>query len=534
MTLHKLGHFHGGLHLDDHKAESTGLPIDKQPPGKALVLPLRQHIGHDAEPVVKPGDRVGKGQLIAQPFGHISAAIHAPTSGTVTAIEGRPFPHPSGMPVESIVIAADGEDRWAEGLPAPIADYRTLSAPELTHRIRDAGIVGLGGAAFPTDAKLRIDKNSITTLIINGAECEPWITCDDLLMREQATGIVEGIAILQHILRPMATLIGIEDNKPEAIDAMRQALATAQLNNTEVVVIPTLYPSGGEKQLIKILTNKEVPSGGLPLQIGIVCQNVGTTFAIFEAIIKGKPLIERVVTITGDGVRQPRNLLLRIGTPISEAVAAAGGYVDNVAELLIGGPMMGVAIPTDDVPLIKSSNCVLASTPANLRRHHDAHPCIRCGECAAVCPAQLLPQQLYWYARAKNHDKAEDYHLFDCIECGCCDYVCPSHIPLVQYYRHAKGEIRHLREEKAKADRARIRHQLREERLAREAAERAARLAAKKAALEKKKAAKQTAGDSSDSKKDVIAAALARAKARKAALRKEKSGQSVQQSNESP
>ncbi len=533
MTLHKLGHFHGGLHLDDHKAESTGQPIEPRPPGQELVLPLRQHIGHDAEAVVKPGDRVGKGQLIAQPFGDISAAIHAPTSGTVTAIEGRPFPHPSGLPVESIVIAADGEDRWAQGLPAPVADFRNLSAPELTQRIREAGIVGLGGAAFPTDAKLRIDKNSISTLVINGAECEPWITCDDMLMREQASGIVSGIAILQHILRPMETLIGIEDNKPEAIEAMRQALATARLDNTEVVVIPTLYPSGGEKQLIKILTNKEVPSGGLPLQIGVVCQNVGTTFAIFEAIVEGKPLIERVVTVTGDGVQQPHNLRLRIGTPISAAVAAAGGYVEGVAELLIGGPMMGVALPSDEVPLIKSANCILASTPANLRRH-DAHPCIRCGECAAVCPAQLLPQQLYWYARAQDFDKAEDYHLFDCIECGCCDYVCPSHIPLVQYYRHAKGEIRHLRKEKEKADRARIRHQLREERLAREKAERAARLAAKKAALEKKKAAKQDAGDTPDPKKDAIAAALERAKARKAALQQEKAGKTAQESNESP
>jgi electron transport complex protein RnfC len=534
MTRHKLGHFHGGLHLDEHKAESTGRPIRTLPPGTQLVLPLHQHIGHDAEPMVRPGDKVGKGQMIAQPFGDISAAIHAPTSGKVVAIEKRPFPHSSGLAVESIVSEADGEDRWAEGLPAPVADYRELSAPELTDRIRDAGIVGLGGAAFPTAAKLRIDKNSIQTLIINGAECEPWITCDDMLMREQADGIVSGIAILQHLLRPQQTLIGIEDNKPDAIAAMRKALATARLEQADVVVIPTLYPSGGEKQLIKILVDKEVPSGGLPLHVGIICQNVGTAFAIHEAIVEGKPLIERIVTVTGDGVREPQNLRLRIGTAISAAVAAAGGYADNVAELLIGGPMMGVALGDDTPPLIKSSNCVLAATPAGLRRHHDAHPCIRCGECADVCPAQLLPQQLYWYSRARDFDKAEDFHLFDCIECGCCDYVCPSHIPLVQYYRHAKGEIRLQRKEKEKADRARIRHQLREERLAREAAERAARLAAKKAALEKKKAAKEGTSTENDPKKDAIAAALERAKARKAALQREKAGKTVQENNESP
>ncbi len=525
----KLGQFHGGLHLDDHKAESTGEPIQPLPPGKTFVLPLHQHIGHDAEPLVAVGDHVGKGQMIAQPHGDISAAIHAPTSGRVVAIEDRPVPHPSGLPARAIIIEADGEDRWADGLPAPIDDYTTLTAPELIERIRDAGIVGLGGAAFPTDAKLRTDKNSIDTLVVNGAECEPWISCDDMLMREQADGIVSGIAVLQHLLRPRQTLIGIEDNKPQAIDAMRHTVARAGLDETAVVVIPTLYPSGGEKQLIKILTDKEVPSGGLPLHIGIVCQNVGTLFAVHEAIVEGKPLIERIVTVTGDGVQHPRNLRVRIGTPISEVVAAAGGYHPDACELLVGGPMMGIALASDEPPIIKSSNCILVSTPANLCRPHDARPCIRCGECAKVCPAQLLPQQLYWYARARDHEKAEDHHLFDCIECGCCDYVCPSHIPLVRYYRHAKGEIRQQRREKEKADRARIRHQLREERLAREKAERAAKLAAKKAALEKKKAAKAGADEADDPKKAAIQAALERAKARKAELAKQKAAEEKQE-----
>ncbi len=515
MTSHTLGRFHGGIHLADHKAESTQSPILQLPPPARIILPLQQHIGAAAEPVVAVGDSVGKGQMVARADGEISAAIHASISGKVVAIEPRPIPHPSGMSAPCIVIESDGEDRWHTGLPAPVEDVHKLAATEIDSLIRDAGIVGLGGAAFPTAAKLRIDKNSIQTLVINGAECEPHITCDDMLMREEADGIASGIAILQQRLNPAETLIGIEDNKPQAIDAMRKAVITARLDNTEVITIPTLYPSGGEKQLIRILTNKEVPSGGLPLYIGIVCQNVGTTHAIHRAIVEGVPLIERIVTVSGEGVRKPQNVHLRIGTLISEAVSASGGYTPEVQELLIGGPMMGIALHSDEVPLIKSSNCVLANT--HIRDIHQARPCIRCGKCASVCPAQLLPQQLYWHARANNHDKAEDYHLFDCIECGCCDHVCPSHIPLVQYYRHAKGEIRHLRREKEKADRARIRHELREERLAREAREKAARLAAKKAALEKKKASKNNGSGEQDPKKAAIQAALDRVKARKSA-----------------
>ena len=525
MTTATPGKFHGGLHLDDHKTESTGKPIQQLPPPDEVVLPLQQHIGRAADPLVAIGDHVFKGQMVAQPEGDISAAIHASISGTVTAIEDRPVPHPSGMSAHCIVIASDGADQWAEGLPAPVEDYHQLTAPKIDELIRKAGIVGLGGAAFPTAAKLRIKRNSVQTLIINGAECEPYITCDDMLMREEAAGIVSGIAILQHMLKPVRTLIGIEDNKPQAIDAMRRAVINAGINNTEVITLPTLYPSGGEKQLIQILTGKEVPSGGLPLQIGVICQNVGTVFAIHEAIVEGKPLIERVVTLTGDGLNNPQNVRVRTGALVSKVVDTVGGYRADISELLIGGPMMGVALHTDDVPLVKAGNCVLGLSAASRRHPQQIRPCIRCGECAKVCPAQLLPQQLYWHARANNLDKAEDYHLFDCIECGCCDHVCPSHIPLVQYYRHAKGEIRLLRKEKEKADHARIRHELRAERLAREAREKAARLAAKKAALEKKKAGSQAAADKTDPKKAAIQAALDRVKARKA----EQQTQSAQQ-----
>jgi electron transport complex protein RnfC len=506
--------FHGGLHLPDHKAESNHRPIGPIPFPPELILPLQQHIGKAAEPVVAVGERVLKGQVIARATDYISAQLHAPTSGTLVAIEPRPVPHPSGLASPCMVIACDGEDRWAE-LPPPLPHFAGLDPAELRERIRWAGVVGLGGAGFPTSVKANPGpQRTIETLIINGAECEPYITCDDRLMRERPDQIVAGIAVLMHLIGARECLVGIEDNKPEAIAALREALAGAGLARARVVVVPSKYPSGGEKQLIYLLTGREVPSQGIPAEIGIVCQNVATTAAIAAAVLEGRPLISRIVTVTGRGVVTPQNFEVPLGTPAAHLIAQAGGYLPSAARLILGGPMMGFAVHDDGVPVTKAANCFLVEDAADLEGEIQPRACIRCGACAEVCPVSLLPQQIYWHARSKDLDKSQDYHLFDCIECGCCAYVCPSRIPLVQYYRYAKTEIWAQERDKRKADLARRRHEARITRLERLEAERKARLRKKRQALE-------TPGPGQsgeqDPKKAAIQAAMQRVAAKKAA-----------------
>lgn len=516
----RLSHFNGGIHLDDHKAESLTQPLQIASLPEQLILPLKQHIGEPNKPLINVGDRVLRGQLIAGSSSPISAPIHAPSSGVVRAIEPRLVPHASGQSADCIVIDLDGKDKSIEFEPI---DVSQMQATEMIDHIRRLGIVGLGGASFPTSPKLsRGNDLGIQTLIINGAECEPYITCDDSLMQNQPNEIIRGIGYLQRILTPTKTLIGIEDNKPKAIEAMKLALQSQSqaLTNTAVVSIPTIYPSGGEKQLIQILTGKEIPTGRFAFDIGILCQNVGTCVAITQALELNQPLMSRIVTISGDGIRQPGNWIVRLGTPIKHLVGLAGGYAqgglnkpnNTPQHLVMGGPMMGFSLANDEIPIVKASNNILVMQQQLIAQKPGYHDeCVRCGKCAEVCPAKLLPQQLYWHSRSKEYEKVEEYNLFDCIECGCCSAVCPSQIPLVQYYRASKGEIRATQQATLKSDRARIRFEFREKRLLLKKQQEEGKRRLKREALLKKSAAKK------DNKEavDPIQAALDRVKAKK-------------------
>ena len=476
------GHFPGGLKLAGHKGISTQEAIQTAPISERLVLPLHQHIGEASLPIVAVGDKVLKGQQIATAQDYVSVPLHAPTSGTIIDISDQPIPHPSGLSAPCITLEADGKDQWID--LDPVADFTTLSEHELRQRIRDAGIVGLGGAGFPSFIKLNPHTHHhVETLIINGIECEPYITCDDMLMRERADEIIEGIAIIRHALRVKQCIIAIEDNKPEAAAAMQAAIENRRdIGDTDIMVIPTRYPAGSEKQLIQAVTGKIVPSGGLPLDVSIICHNIGTTYAITRAISHGEPLISRIVTVTGEAVERPGNFETLIGTPINVLLEHCGNKLSEQDKLIMGGPMMGFELLQPDLPIIKTCNCVLAKA-GDTKPKAEPLPCIRCGDCAVACPASLLPQQLYWYARANDLEKTRDYHLFDCIECGCCSYVCPSEIPLVQYFRYAKTETMTIETEKRKADNARERHDTRQDRLALEQVEKAERQRQRKAAL---------------------------------------------------
>ncbi|MGA9615811.1 MAG: electron transport complex subunit RsxC, partial [Serratia proteamaculans] len=439
-----------------------------------------------------------KGQPLTVGRGR-TVPVHAPTSGTVSAITPHITAHPSGLAELCVIIQPDGEDRWCER--APVADYRQLATSELIQRIHQAGIAGLGGAGFPTASKLQGGMNGVETLILNAAECEPYITADDRLMQEHADQVIEGTQILRHLLQPKLTLIGIEDNKPEAIAALKLALHDQP--GIALRVVPTKYPSGGAKQLTKILTGKEVPHGKHSSAIGVLMQNVGTAFAIKRAIVDGEPLIERVVTLTGEALSQPGNLWARIGTPVQHLLKFAGFQPQAQQMVVMGGPLMGFTLPALNVPIVKISNCILAPSVSEMALQEPEQSCIRCGLCVDACPAGLLPQQLYWFSRGEEHEKARNHNLFDCIECGACAFVCPSNIPLVQYYRQEKAEIKAIDQEAARTAEAKARYEAKLARLEREKLAREER--------HKKAAVKLTDGD-----QDAVQAALARVRSKNA------------------
>jgi len=499
----------GGVHPPENKHQSVQLPIGVLPLPEKLVIPLNQHIGAPAKLLVATGDRVLKGQELAEPSGLVSVGVHAPTSGTISDISEYPIPHPSGMAARCITLIPDGQEQWIDhaGIDTTYA-FQDYSPAKLLEMIRHAGIAGLGGAGFPSAVKLS-PRKTITTLIINGSECEPYITADDMLMRERAEAIVEGIQILSYILGgPEEVLIGIEDNKPEARAALEPFVRDTHI---QLVSFPTRYPSGGEKQLIQILTGHEVPSGGLPADIGIVCQNVGTAFAVQKAIHFGEPLISRITTVTGRACSTNRNYEVLIGTPITHLLAHNGFDENNCSRLIMGGPMMGFTLTDLDIPVIKTTNCILAASREEAPTPPPAQPCIRCGMCAEACPASLLPQQLFWYAQSHNHERLEAHNLFDCIECGACSYVCPSNIPLVQYYRASKGEIRKQAQDKIKSDRARARFEFQKARKEQEEMAKAAKREARKQAAEQSKAMSAGRGDEPQESGDIVKTAMARA-----------------------
>jgi Na+-translocating ferredoxin:NAD+ oxidoreductase subunit C len=510
-ALRQLFKFNGGVKPATHKTDSTQAPIASVPLPAELVIPLHQSIGGVPHPLVVAGDKVLKGQRIGDADGNFSSAIHASTSGTVVAVEPRVMAHTSGLTTLCVVLQPDGEERWLEEAPL---DWRSTDANQLRDFLRDAGVVGLGGAVFPSHLKLRAGRDTpLKTLVINGAECEPFITCDDLLMRERPELILRGIAIMRHLLGAEEVLIGIEDNKPEAIAAMQAACK--DIAGVDAIAVPTRYPAGGAKQLIRVLTGIEVPHGERSTDYGVQCFNVGTAYAIYEAVELRRPLISRIVTVAGN-VEQPRNYEVLFGTPMDHLVKLAGLKPDTDA-FIMGGPMMGFRMPAFDVPVVKATNCVIAASPTLFAPPPPEMPCIRCGECARACPADLQPFELYWHSRSKNFGKAQEFHLFDCIECGCCSYVCPSTIPLVDYYRFAKSEIWDREKQKDSADAARERFEFRNFRQEREKQEKAEKLAARAAKPAASSDAPASSEAAEDPKKALIAAALARAQAQKEA-----------------
>lgn len=473
-----------GVHPDDHKRPAADVPLRILPPPARLYMPLHQHVGGVARPVVLVGQKVLKGQLLAAAQGNISAPIHAPVSGTVSAIGEITAPHPSGLGFAAITIDSDFAGRWIE--TDPVADPFALAPEEIARLTAAAGVVGLGGATFPAAVKFALGKRlAVGTLIVNGGECEPYLSSDDRIMRDFAEQVVDGARIVMHAIGAREALVGIEDNKPEAIAAMRKA--AAPYPEVKIRPVPARYPMGSDKQLIQTLTGKEVPADARAAEVGVLVHNVSTCAAVHKAVRLGQPLVERIVTINGGAVVRPGNVFAPLGTLVDELLACCGLH-EAPSRLILGGPMMGTPLLHGRIPLVKGASGILAFD-AREAVVPEAGPCIRCGSCTTACPMGLLPLEMAARIRAGELDAAVGFMLTDCISCGCCAYVCPSHIPLVQYFSHAKGELAARERAKLRTDAAKRLAEARIARLEREAIEKSAAAARRKAERDAARAA---------------------------------------------
>ncbi len=480
----------GGVHPEASKQRTAEHGITRLPLPNRLYIPLQQHIGEPAEPEVTVGQKVLKGQLLARSQGLISAPVHAPSSGTIVAIGNFPAPHPSGLPVCTITLETDGDDRWCDSIQGS-DDPFALTPQQIAERVGQAGVVGMGGATFPSAIKLNQGlQQPIHTLIVNGSECEPYLTCDDRLMRERPAAVIEGVRLTAIALKVQRIVIAIEDNKLEALTAMRAA-ATA-MSDVEVIKVPSRYPMGWDKQLIRLITGQEVPHGARTASIGVCVHNVGTVYAVQRALRDGTPLVTRIVTVAGGAIGEPQNLEIPIGTLASELIEFCGGLKKKAARLVMGGPMMGQIIPHDSVPMVKGSSGLLA---LSLKEIDDGpeRPCIRCGRCVEACPVGLMPVEMAARLRVDDIEGARDYGVQDCIGCSCCSYVCPSKIPLVHYFNYAKGALDTRQTAAAKAQQTKELAQARQTRLDAQTAARNAQRAAQKAAREKQSSTPQAA-----------------------------------------
>jgi Na+-translocating ferredoxin:NAD+ oxidoreductase subunit C len=473
-----------GVHPEDHKRPAADAPLRIFPSPESVYMPLHQHVGGVARPIVLVGQKVLKGELIAEAQGNISAPIHAPVSGTISAVGEVTAPHPSGLPFKAITIASDGLDRWVAA--EPLADPFSVAPEEIARRSALAGVVGLGGATFPSAVKFALGKRlKVKTLIVNGGECEPYLSSDDRIMRDFADQVVDGARIVMYTIGATEALVGIEDNKPEAIAAMRKA--AAPYPEVKICPVPSRYPMGSDKQLIQTLTGKEVPSDARAAEVGVLVHNVSTCAAVHKAIRLAQPLVERIVTLNGGAIATPGNIYAPLGTMISDLLNFVG-LKEAPSRLILGGPMMGTPLLHDRIPIVKGASGILAFNAAEALVP-EAGPCIRCGSCTKACPMGLLPLEMAARIRVGDLEGAESFALSDCISCGCCAYVCPSHIPLVQYFSHAKGELTATERTKLRTDATKRLAEAKSARIERENREKAEAAARRKAEREAAKAA---------------------------------------------